>query len=183
MGNERKRCARAGALATHEQRTGNSSRTRLAARGNGKPSGLLDRSVGAALRPQSYVGRGPSGSRGHLAGDGAAASAGRAHRATNRHAISGPGRARRSRTMRALGGYLRATALDHQASRRALPRLARRENQTDARTDSRQPGVVSENPAAAGESSKANAGKRPRSDRRHRQTRPPPRGANAWRAT
>ena len=66
VGDERSRSAGAGTFAAHE-RAGDGARTRLAAGGDGKPVGLLDRGTGPALRPQPDLGGEPPGAGGDAA--------------------------------------------------------------------------------------------------------------------
>lgn len=111
----------------------------------------------------------PAGVGGNTTGSGAAASPRRTHRGADRHEVSGSGGASQRGTVRADGRRIRKISVDHAASRAALHRLARGQNQANARADSRRAGAVSENTRAATAANKSNnARKRSESDRRNR---------------
>lgn len=163
MGDERSRSAGAGTFATHE-RTGDRPGTRLAAGGDGKPAGLLDRRTGAALRSQHHVGGAPVGVGGVIAGGSPATSAGRPDRRPDRHAFPGAGGARQRRALSADGAGFRRATVDHAASRRTLPSLAQSQYR-GARAHPGRTQAVSESATAA-----YHAGKGTGPDRRHRPT-------------
>jgi hypothetical protein len=123
------------------------------------------------------MGGAPPGVGGNTAGSGAAASPRRTHRRADRHEVSGSGGASQPGTVRADGARIRTTSLDHATSRAALQRLARGQNQADARADSRRAGAVSENTRATTATNKSNnTRKRSESDRRNRAACAQPRG-------
>jgi hypothetical protein len=161
VGDERNRSAGAGTFPAHE-RTGDRPGTRLAAGGDGKPAGLLDRRIGAAFRSQHHVGGAPPGVSGTVAGSRAAASARRQDRRADRDALPGAGGAHQRRALPAHGTGFGRVTVDPAGSRRTLPRLAQSQRR-GARAHPGRTQVVSEGATTAGH----HAGKGTGADHRH----------------